>query len=807
MDAQVLGLPLMDDLREEFIAETRETLQILSGQLVLWEKTPGDHSLVDSVFRFVHTVKGSCGFLDLPRLLKLSHAAEEVLSAARDGKLAPSTDLVTAVLLLIDRISELTDALETGAAVRDDDAKLISAMLAFLPQPDDHLSIFGPDEPSPPKFFTEADLADDGYLRNRGRTVRVSLTLLDKLMNGISDLVLSRNEVSRQLRRLNDTSDVDQAFGRLSSSVAEMRDAIGQMRLQSIDRLFSTLPRALRDITVELDKPIDLIIEGNEVEIDREMAEAMRDPLTHILRNAADHGIETATERLAAGKPVTGHIKVLARQSGNQILVEISDDGRGIDVEKLAAKAIERKLYTVAQWQKLSDRQRLDAIFHPGLSTTDTVSAISGRGVGMDVVRTNIHAIGGTIDLDTVPGRGLKVTLCLPLTLSIIAGLSVTAGGQSFGISRSSIVEILSINNRNVVIEDIGGMPVAKVRGRRFAYAMLEAVLGIDMADDAAAVTRSLIIIRPAVGAMFALNVAAVVDNEELVIKPGAPLVMAAGLYAGTTLPDNGRPMLLLDASGLAQAIGAMEALFDDTASAAADIAADALQHGASALLFEGTDGVIRAIRLAAVDRMEEVEADQIHYVGGRCCMSIDGDLHDVHGLDRSRPLGPIKLLRISDGHQTAYLSVNDVMDIFAIPAEIARSFEPIEFEGIVHFEGSPVELINPYRFFQLDPSARVFGSAKPVCFLETGQDDSWETRILQPLLNACGYDVSYDEADRSTAAVILSSAGNDVAEPNDRTVVLRDTVQAVGTAVASIYRYDRVAVMSAIESKLAGAR
>jgi two-component system, chemotaxis family, sensor kinase CheA len=796
----------MDDLREEFIAETRETLQILSGQLVLWEKTPDDHSLIDSVFRFVHTVKGSCGFLDLPRLLKLSHAAEEVLSAARDGNLAPSRELVTAVLSLIDRISELTDALETGASVRDDDAKLISAMLAFLPQQHGHADHIEPDDTSVPEFLSEVD-SDDGYLRNRGRTVRVSLTLLDKLMNGMSDLVLSRNEVSRQLRRLTDSADVEHAFGRLTSSVAEMRDAIGQMRLQSIDRLFSTLPRALRDIAVELDKPIDLIIEGNEVEIDREMAEAMRDPLTHILRNAADHGIETATERMAAGKPSTGRIKVLARQSGNQILVEISDDGRGIDVEKLAVKAIERKLYTVTQWQKLSERQRLETIFHPGLSTADTVSAISGRGVGMDVVRTNIHTIGGTIDLDTVPGRGLKLTLRLPLTLSIIAGLSVTAGGQNFGLSRSSIVEILSVNNRNVVIEDIGGMTVAKIRGRRFAYAMLETVLGIEVHEDAAAVTRTLIIVRPAVGATFALNVAAVVDNEELVVKPGAPLVMAAGLYAGMTLPDNGRPMLLLDASGLAEAIGAQEELFSECEVAEAGNEANQAENRASALLFEGTDGVIKAIRLAVVDRMEEVEAEQIHYVGGRCCISIGEDLHDVHGLDRLRPLGPIKLLRISDGQQATYLSVNDVMDIFAIPAQIAQSAEPAEFEGIVHFEGAPVELINPYRFFQAVSGANELCSAKPVCFLETGVDDSWETRILQPLLTASGYRVSYDEADRNTAAVILSSAGHSVSVQDDRTVVLRDTVQSVETQVSSIYRYDRVALMTAIEAKLAGAR
>jgi two-component system, chemotaxis family, sensor kinase CheA len=796
----------MDDLREEFIAETRETLEVLSEQLVLWEKTPDDHSLVDSVFRFVHTVKGSCGFLDLPRLLKLSHAAEEVLSAARDGDLSPSTELVTAVLLLIDRIAELTDALETGQPVQDNDAELISAMLAFLSKPNGQVETLEAQEIFMPAFDPDM-VVEDGSLRNRGRTVRVSLSLLDQLMNGISDLVLSRNEVSRQLRRLVDSSDVEHAFGRLSSSVAEMRDAIGQMRLQSIDRLFSTLPRALRDITVELDKQIDLHIEGNEVEIDREMAEAMRDPLMHILRNAADHGMETAAERLAAGKPATGRIQVLARQSGNQILVEISDDGRGIDVDKLGAKAIERKLYSTAQWHSLSERGKLEAIFHPGLSTAGAVSAISGRGVGMDVVRTNIHAIGGTIDLDSAPGRGLKVTLRLPLTLSIIAGLSVTAGGQSFGIPRSSIVEILSVNNRNVVIEDVGGMPVAKVRGFRYAYATLEAVLGMEMPGGSADVSRTLIIIRPAIGANFALNVAAVIDNEELVVKPGAPLVMATGLYAGTTLPDNGRPMLLLDASGLADAIGANGALFGDIDTAETPINAADLQRAASALLFEGTDGVTRAIRLAVVDRMEDVQSDQIHYVGGRCCISVDGRLHDVHGLDRARSMQTIKLLRISDGQQATYLSVNEVMDIFALPSEIAPSVNPVELEGIVHFDGTPIELINPFKFFQLNGRVEDSGSDRPVCFLETGTDDSWERHILQPLLTASGYRVSYEEADRGSASVILSRPDKAAEALDDRTLVLRETVRPAGDQTASIYRYDHTALMSAIEYKLAGAR
>lgn len=794
----------MDELREEFIAETRETLEILAEQLVLWEKTPDDHSLVDSVFRFVHTVKGSCGFLDLPRLLKLSHAAEEVLSAARDGNLSPSTELVTAVLKVIDRISELTDALESGAPVQDNDGELVATMLAFLPKGDVGEAVETEIVSVAPDYQVEADI-EDAFLRNKTRTVRVSLTLLDKLMNGISDLVLARNEVSRQLRRVNRSTDVDHAFGRLSSTVAEMRDAIGQMRMQGIDRLFSTLPRLLRDICLELDKQVELVIEGNEVEVDREMVEAMRDPLTHILRNAADHGIESASERLAAGKPIAGRIQVLARQSGNQILVEVTDDGRGIDMERLAAKAIARKIYTQAQWQKLSERAKLETIFAPGLSTADTVSAISGRGVGMDVVRTNIHAIGGTIDLENNEGRGMKVTLRLPLTLSIIAGLSVTAGGQTYGISRSSIVEILSLKNRNVEIENIGGMAVAKVRGNRFAYAKLEGLLGVEANAEAADANRSLMIIRPAVGAIFALDVEAVVDNEELVVKPGAPLIMATGLYAGTTLPDNGRPMLLLDASGLAAAIGAQEGLFGDIAADEVQNIAENIDHGASALLFEATDGIRRAIRLSVVDRMEDVEAEQVHFVGGRLCVSIGETLFDVHGLDAPPAEGLIKLLRISDGQDAKYLAVEDVIDIFTLPAVIDAAAEPALTEGVVHFEGAPVELINVFQYFEIGGIQMRKAEQRPVCFVEANEEDGWESRILRPLLTASGYVVSFDEADRDTAAVILASAGDDEAA-DSRTVRLRSTVHALAEQKASIYRYDRLALISAIEAKLAGA-
>ena len=792
----------MDDLLEEFIAETRDTLEALTGQLVQWERTPEDRALLDSVFRFVHTVKGSCGFLDLPRLLRLSHAAEDLLSGARDGNVSASPGLVTAVLAVIDRIAALTDALDTGRSVYDDDDDLIEAMLAFLP-------VKGAEKADPhsatAESFTDFDVDELGP-KAKSRTLRVSLSLLDKLMSGVSDMVLARNEVSRQLRKAGSNSELEHSFTRLSASVAEMRDAVGMMRMQNIDRLFSSLPRVLRDINVELGKEIDLRIDGSEVEVDREMVEALRDPLVHILRNAADHGIESPEERRALGKDPVGQIRIIARQSGNQILIEIIDDGRGINVEKLGARAIAAKIVTVADWQRMSEKAQLRTIFTPGLSTADHVSAISGRGVGMDVVRTNLQAIGGTIDLENFEGHGLKMTLRLPLTLSIIAGLSVRAGGQIFGISRNAVVEIISASNAKVKIDNLGGASIASIRGILYPYATLESILELDMVAQSGDTSRTLIVIRPAVGATFVLDVAQVIDNEELVVKPGAPLVMSTGLYAGTSLPDNGKPMLLLDASGLAAAIGVDAHDRDIVQDVTSDIEI-AKAKRPSALLFVAADGVKRAIRLSVIDRMEDMDASLIQYVGGKTRAAVGDSLIDVLELEQIPSEGLVKLLRITDGEQCKYLAVEDVLDIFTIDSEIAPSTQPEFHEGVIKAFGQAVELVNIFRYFEAGNNERSSDGIKPLCYVESNDGSHWEQRILGPLLAASGYLVSFDEADRTAASIVLSRESQDISEPDcdTRILRLRNTGHVTNGVNSSIYRYDRIGLISAIEAKLAG--
>jgi two-component system, chemotaxis family, sensor kinase CheA len=795
----------MDDLRDEFIAETRETLETLAGELIIWEKNPGDQALIDGVFRFFHTVKGSCGFLDLPRLERLSHAAEDLLSVARDGRLTISGALVSAVLAAIDRISELTDALETGVPVHDNDAALIEAMLQFHP---DHLVR----ELGIPLALSADESADTGVGPwdqglGKSRTVRVSLNQLDKLMNGVSDLVLARNELSRQLRLSGMTNELDQAFARLSGTVAEIRDAISVVRMQPIDRLFSGIPRLLRDLGVELGKEIEFSIEGGDVEIDREMVESLRDPLTHIIRNAADHGIELPAERIALGKPAIGQIRVNARQAGNQIVLDISDDGRGINMDRLRQTAISRKLLNIQQWQALTDEARLATIFEPGLSTAEKITAISGRGVGMDVVRTNLQAVGATINLENAEGRGLSISLLLPLTLSIIAGISVRAGGQTFALTRSSVVEILSASNVNVVIEDIGGAKMAKVRGARLILARLEDVLGLEE-RSCAWNTRTLIIIRPANGAVYALDVEAVIDSEELVIKPCAPLIMATGLYAGTTLPDNGKPMLLLDASGVAAAIGSftvpipavtIEERSEDEQAAYAE---DTL----SVLLFETCQGMQRALPLSIVERMEDINADQIFEVAGRTVVQVGGKSFELFGIAQGTQSDLIKVLRLSDGQATKYLAIDDVMDIFTVVPDRSLASASSPFDGIVHINGVPIELMSPYSIFGEKNGHNDAATHRPLCFVQSDGDDFWQRNILMPLLMAAGYTVSFDESDRDGAAVILQSDDASHSESDPRTIILRDNVASMAsTNAASIYRYDRPTLLLEIEARIAG--
>jgi len=780
----------MDDLIQEFIAETRETLDALASELVLWEQDPRDSARLDSIFRFVHTVKGSCGFLNLPRFERLSHAAEDVLAQVRDGSREPSAPLVDAVLGIIDRIGELIVVMETGEALPDStDADLIAALNRDVTAATPEVEL--------PIENSRTDL-DLNRRQAVVRSIRVPLELIDHLMNGVSDMVLARNEVARCLRDEQNGTSLENAFERLSSCIADMRDAIGQTRMQRIDRIFSPLPRLVRDLCADLGKLVDLRTSGSNVELDREMIEMIRDPLTHIIRNAIDHGIEMPTARRLAGKPETGRLSIAARQSGNQILIEIADDGRGIDTDRLVARALSAKVRSTAEINALSERARLELIFAPGLSTADHVTAISGRGVGMDVVRSNIERIGGSIDLENTPGKGLRVILRVPLTLTIIPCLTVRAGGQEFAMPRSAIREILFDNNSQVRIQQVGGSDLAYIRGECLPYVALETLLGLDPDAAPQARYRTIITVNAASDLRYALSVEAVIDHEELVVRPGAPVIMADGLYAGTTLPDNGRPMLLLDPLGLAHRARLNElprsdqSLTDETEAAAS-------ADGGSALLFQEPGGHLRLIPLMAVERVEDVDSRRLAIAAGQVRLSIDGESRPVIGLS-ALPTEPFaKLLHLTDGRVQALYAVDDVIDIVRLPSRIESAPQPGLIGGIALIGDLQLEVLDVHWIFSVLLGAPP-ETDRPACRL-IGQDDPWTRHILAPLVAAAGYRPvmsSIEDAAEGDAAIsiIVGDAAPAPASLRGQVIRLSDTLSAATADGDIIYRYDRAALL-----------
>jgi len=775
----------MDDLIADFVAECREMLEALGGEIVAWEAEPDDRARLDSIFRFVHTVKGNCGFFEFPRLEALSHAAEDALADVRAGRRHPDGQLVSAVLAVIDRIAEMIAAIEAGEEMpAGDDSALIDALAP------------GAEGVAAP--LTAAAVEGQARASSAPRTIRLSVELLDRVMSTVSDMVLARNELARRLRESPTDVPVDGAFERLSAIIADMRDAITRTRMQRIENLFVGLPRMVRDLSAELGKQVLVDIEGGDVELDREMIEMIRDPLTHIIRNAVDHGIEKPAERLKAGKREIGILSVSARQSGNQILIDIHDDGRGIDGKKLVEKAISAGIIEKADAAQLAPREQLALIFEPGLSTAKEVTSISGRGVGMDVVRSNIERIGGIVEVDSRLGEGTRMTLRVPLTLTIIPALTVSIDGQHFAIPRSAIEEIVRANGESVLLEHLGGAGVATIRGRRVPEASLAEILGIE--SDVDEQDRTLIVLRPAGGDLYALSVDRIHDHEELVVKPAAPAVMATGLYAGTTLADDGSPILLFDPAGLAQ-VGGIKLEMQERSARIAEGPAAAVSKSTAVLLFRSLDGSRRALRLAVVDRIEEVPVSAVKEAAGQLRVQVGQAILPLAGAAGAElGDGKIRLFRLNDGaHEMGY-AFAEVIDFATIDKDVIHADRPGEISGVSLVNGEPAELVDPHWLF----ANHVGATARPVepllCRLPT--EDPWMQNMLRPIVEAAGYRVVGDEHE-GDADLVIAAAGKKVDAAN--AIYLRTEPEPKNKKDESIYRYDRAGLLMALKSAGAG--
>ncbi|HEX6218111.1 MAG TPA: chemotaxis protein CheA [Sphingomicrobium sp.] len=773
----------MDDLIADFVAECREMLESLGGEIVAWEAEPDDRARLDSIFRFVHTVKGNCGFFEFPRLEALSHAAEDALADVRAGRRVPDGALVSAVLAIIDRIGEMIAAIDAGEEMpAGDDSHLIHAL--------------SPSAETAPAAATVVEA--NTRAAAAPRTIRLSVELLDRVMSTVSDMVLARNELARRLRESEHEVTVDGAFERLSSIIADMRDAITRTRMQRIENLFVALPRMVRDLSAELGKQVLVDIEGGDVELDREMIEMIRDPLTHIIRNAIDHGIEKPAERLKAGKREIGVLAVTARQSGNQILIDIQDDGRGIDGQRLVDRAVAADL--LEKGAELSHREQLALIFEPGLSTAKSVTAISGRGVGMDVVRSNVERIGGLVEVDSKVGEGTRMTLRVPLTLTIIPALTVSIGGQHFAIPRLAIDEIVRANGESVTLDNIGGAGVATIRGRRVPEVALADILGLK--SEIADADRTLVVLRPAGGDVYALAVDRIHDHEELVVKPAAPAVMATGLYAGTTLADDGSPILLLDPAGLAEVGGVRLEAQERTARIVEGPVATGPQS-VPVILFRNVEGARCALRLAVVDRIEEVPVSAIRPAAGQLRVQLGETILPLAGVTGGMlpDVDKVRLFRLSDGVSEIGFAFQEVIDLAEVDHDVILADTPGEVAAVTLIAGEPAELVDPHWLFAHHVGASVPETSKqPICRLPS--DDPWMQNILRPIVEAAGYRVIGDADEAEADLAIVSQGADELAAA--KTITLRSDPSGEDD---SIYRYDRAGLLMALKSAVGRGR
>lgn len=739
----------MDDLITEFIAETREMLQALERGLVAWERDPGDRERLSEIFRFVHTVKGNCGFFDLPRLEALAHAAEDALGDVRAGKRVIDRGLVDAVLAVVDRIGEMVEAIAAGEDISGgDDSELIARFAAAAVEPV---------AAEPVAAVTKPAAAREPF-----RSVRLPTSLVDRVMSGVSDMILVRNELERQLRHSDGDPALIANFGRLSSLLSEMQAAMARVRMQPIGTLFDGYQRVIRDLAVELGKQVEVEIESGQVELDREMIELLRDPLLHVIRNAIDHGIESPAERQAAGKRPEGRLMLSARQTGNEIRIAILDDGRGIDAGQVVARAVERGIVTEEQAARMDTAQKLMLICEPGLSTAREVTAISGRGVGMDVVRASIERTGGKLRIVSAPGEGTRFLLDVPLTLSIVPSITVETGGQVFALPRSYVREIVR-NGHDVEAERIGGMRHVRVRGELYPCLSLGDLFGI--ACEADPERQVLVMVTMIDGSVFALCVDDIADHCDLVIRPVAPQVIATGLYVGVAQLNDGRPALMLDLVGVSQLGGIAS---DKQSRIVAEPAvADENRELAAMIVFAGFDGRRRAVPLEQVERLIEVPTGAI---GGGDAPHIvfEEAIIPLHGFASQHAAESIDVLVLADqGRRLAYATAGAVdtadIDLATVSTETGRR--------LALLEGQSVELLD---------LATPRGS-QPTCHLP--DDDAWTRTFLRPLVESAGYRV-VDPSRPADLAITFDAARSDSVVIGDGLAVARDDVAALQAAL-----------------------
>ena len=650
----------MDEVLKEFLVESYENMDRLDRDLVALEEIPDDKQILGSIFRTIHTIKGTCGFLGFGKLEKVTHVGENLLARLRDGSLKIDGEITTALLSLVDAVRSMLTHLEAHGDEGDrDDARLVeelvrlnegspksvpkapaAAAMPSKPQAvvkaaeadvDSHaisnaqaappapLASSAPAAPasSSPAAATPADKhAEDSKMSDAN--VRVDVGLLDKLMNLVGELVLARNQILQHGASDRDTSFLATSQ-RLNLITTELQEGVMKTRMQPIGTVWNKFPRVVRDLAVMCGKQVRVEMEGKDTELDRTIIEAIKDPLTHIVRNSIDHGIESPQERVSKGKSAEGRLLLRAYHEGGQVNIEISDDGGGIRLDKVKAKAVEKGLITAEHASRMSEREAVNLIFLPGFSTATKVTNVSGRGVGMDVVKTNIEKIGGAVDIATRTGDGTTLRIKIPLTLAIIPALVVSCDSDRFAIPQVSLLELvrLDLDNAKAGIESIRGTPVYRLRGNLLPLVYLSRVLGLPTHQQ----EHVNIVVLQADGRPFGLVVDAINDTEEIVVKPLGKLLKGLPCYAGATIMGDGRVALILDVMGIAQAGHVGGEGRDQKAANQDKDQKHASGNRQTLLLVQAGDSRRMAVPLDLVARLEEFQGDEVEFASGQPVM------------------------------------------------------------------------------------------------------------------------------------------------------------------------------------------
>jgi two-component system chemotaxis sensor kinase CheA len=619
----------VDDLTKEFIAESQEGLDRMERCLTELEMRPDDGDLVGDIFRSVHTIKGTTGFLGFDRLEKLAHTGEHLLGSLRDGKLAVTSDLISGLLSLLDGLRGIITLIEEtggeGTRAGDEDSELIAELTALNGTAAPAEAVHPEAETveiHPAAAMHEGPAVSTSAMASGDKTLRIDVDVLNRMMNLVGELVLTRNQM---LQSNMDAANFPELARRLDSVTADLRETVMQARMQPVGNLFGKFPRLVRDLARTCGRDVRIEFSGQETGLDKSLLEAIKDPLTHAVRNAVDHGIEAPHVRVLAGKSAEGCVKLRAFHQSGSVVIEVADDGAGIGIERVLAKAVERNLVTPEQAAAMSEREALQLIFLPGFSTAAAVTNVSGRGVGMDVVRANVEKVGGSVEVESKMGQGTTLRLRVPLTLAIVPALVVRSGGQSFALPQTALVELVYVPQREAqsAVEKIGAAELYRLRERLLPMVWLDRLLGLDSQWTDAAHGFYLAVLE-AEGCRYGLVVDDLLAPEEIVVKPLSPVLREIGLFSGATVLGNGTLALILDIAATATRAGVkpMEEETGEIEVAKSEDAADV-----SFMVFEERVKERTALPLDVVERIESVPLTQIEYAGGRALLQYRGDL------------------------------------------------------------------------------------------------------------------------------------------------------------------------------------